>query len=258
MSNRVEPEIPTITLDHDQVKSSRGHTDNAAKVGQSKVNKSADKSSFSLVKSLLILIPYLAIAGGGWYFYQQQTSLTTNLNNSMARIQQLENQLSATGEEMGESTIALKVKLEAISEKTELLLSEMDKLWASAWRKNQKDIKKLNSQSKKIAQQQGKNTNTVKAQATSINELNDKITATEFSIDAVSEQIVAANTIKDQLNKLTSQFSTLDANSKSRDKQQMITATSINEFDTTLQILLERLESIEAKLANNKSTAIKP
>lgn len=258
MSNRVEPEIPTITLDHDQVKSSRGHTDNAAKVGQSKVNKSADKSSSSLVKSLLILIPYLAIAGGGWYFYQQQTSLTTNLNNSMARIQQLENQLSATGEEMGESTIALKVKLEAISEKTELLLSEMDKLWASAWRKNQKDIKELNSQSKKITQQQGKNTNTVKAQATSINELNDKITATEFSIDAVSEQIVAANTIKDQLNKLTSQFSTLDANSKSRDKQQMITATSINEFDTTLQILLERLESIEAKLANNKSTAIKP
>ena len=158
---------------------------------------------------------------------------------------------------MGESTIALKVKLEAISEKTELLLTEMDKLWASAWRKNQKEIKELNSQSKKLASQQSKNTNAVNAQSTATNELNDKITAAEFSIDAVSEQIVAANTIKDQITTLTSQLNSLDADSKSRDKQQMITATSINEFDTTLQLMLERLEGMEAKIGAKKSTTIK-
>lgn len=258
MSNRVEPEIPTITLDHDQVKSSRANAESTAKNVSSDNHNNSAKPKSSIAKSLLILIPYIAIAGGGWYFYQQQIKLTSALENSVTRIQQLENQLSATGEEMGESTIALKAKLEAISEKTELLLTEMDKLWASAWRRNQKEIKELNSQSKKIATQQTKNTNAINTQNNNINDVKDKITATEFAIDAVSEQIVAANSIKDQIAKLTSQLSELDANAKTRDKQQMVTATSINEFDTTLQLLVERLESIEAKLATNNSTAIKP
>lgn len=258
MSNRVEPEIPTITLDHDQVKSSRANAESTAKNVSSDNHNNSAKPKSSIAKSLLILIPYIAIAGGGWYFYQQQIKLTSALENSVTRIQQLENQLSATGEEMGESTIALKAKLEAISEKTELLLTEMDKLWASAWRRNQKEIKELNSQSKKIATQQTKNTNAINTQNNNINDVKDKITATEFAIDAVSEQIVAANSIKDQIARLTSQLSELDANAKTRDKQQMVTATSINEFDTTLQLLVERLESIEAKLATNNSTAIKP
>lgn len=258
MSNRVEPEIPTITLDHDQVKSARANATNPKKIDNTKPVKNAVKASTSVTTSLLLFISYAAIAGGGWYFYQQQIKLNSALNSSEQRIQQLENQLSATGEEMGESTIALKVKLEAISEKTELLLTEMDKLWASAWRKNQKEIKELNSQSKKLASQQSKNTNAVNAQSTATNELNDKITAAEFSIDAVSEQIVAANTIKDQITTLTSQLNSLDADSKSRDKQQMITATSINEFDTTLQLMLERLEGMEAKIGAKKSTTIKP
>lgn len=258
MSNRVEPEIPTITLDHDQVKSSRANAESTAKNVSSDNHNNSAKPKSSIAKSLLILIPYIAIAGGGWYFYQQQIKLTSALENSVTRIQQLENQLSATGEEMGESTIALKAKLEAISEKTELLLTEMDKLWASAWRRNQKEIKELNSQSKKIATQQTKNTNAINTQNDNIIDVKDKITATEFAIDAVSEQIVAANSIKDQIARLTSQLSELDANAKTRDKQQMVTATSINEFDTTLQLLVERLESIEAKLATNNSTAIKP
>jgi hypothetical protein len=258
LSNRVEPEIPTITLDHDQVKSARVNTTKTTETDKPKLSKNATKAPSSLATSLLLLVSYAAIAGGGWYFYQQQLQLNKALDSSEQRIQQLENQLSATGEEMGESTIALKVKLEAISEKTELLLKEMDKLWASAWRKNQKEIKALNSQSKKMASQQIKNTNAVNAQTTATSELNDKITATEFSIDAVSEQIIAANAIKEQLSKLASQFSTLDANAKSRDTQQMITATSINEFDTTLQLMLERLEGIESKVANKTATVAKP
>jgi chromosome segregation ATPase len=265
LSNRVEPEIPNITLDHDQVKSARTNTTSAKKTAKPTSTNNSAKTSSSLATSLLLFVSYTAIAGGSWYFYQQQIQLNKALNNSDQRIQQLENQLSATGEEMGESTIALKAKLEAVSAKTELLLTEMDKLWASAWRKNQKEIKELSSQSKKIATQQSKNTNAVKAQGTATNELNDKITATEFSIDAVSEQIVAANEIKDQISKLASQFNTLDANSKSRDKQQMITATSINEFDTSLQLMLERIERVEARVAagvakSQKKTAavIKP
>jgi len=255
LSNRVEPEIPTISIDQDQVKMAR---EPVAKTHKSEQVNSATNTSKALTaaQTLLILIPYFALAGTGWYFYQQQVSVNNTLASSSARIQQLENQLSATGEEMGESTIALKVKLETISEKTELLLSEMDKLWASAWRRNQEEIKALNSKSINMAQQQDKYIRSVSQQNNALNDLKDKITTTEFSINAVSEQMVTANSLKEQFKKLSTQLNTLDANAKSRDKQQMFTATSINQFDTSLQLLVERMERLEAILASKSAPAI--
>lgn len=249
MSNRVEPELPTITIDQDQVKVAREPSIKTQKANNSPQAVKTNKT-YSMAKVFLILMPYVAIAGTAWYFHQQQLSVNTVQESSAQRIQQLENQLSATGEEMGESTIALKVKLEAIGEKTELLLSEMDKLWASAWRKNQKEIKELDSKSIKIEQQQDKILQTASLQSNSINELKDKITATEFSINSVSEQVMALNTIKTEIKSLSSALNTLDANAKSRDKQQMFTATTVNEFDTSLQLLLERMERLEAILAS--------
>lgn len=249
MSKRVEPELPTITIDQDQVKVAREPAIKPQKVDESKHTVKTKKPS-SMIKALLLLMPYVALAATAWYFYQQQINVTRSLESSSQRIQQLENQLSATGEEMGESTIALKVKLEAIGEKTELLLSEMDKLWASAWRKNQKEIKELNSTSIKIVQQQDKTIEAMSLQSNTINELKDKITATEFSVNSVSEQIMALNSVKTEIKSLSSALSTLDANAKSRDKQQMFTATTVNEFDTSLQLLLERMERLEAILAS--------
>lgn len=249
MSKRVEPELPTITIDQDQVKVAREPAIKSQKVHESKHTVKTKKPS-SMIKALLLLMPYVALAATAWYFYQQQINVTSSLESSTQRIQQLENQLSATGEEMGESTIALKVKLEAIGEKTELLLSEMDKLWASAWRKNQKEIKELNSTSIKIVQQQDKTIEAMSLQSNTINELKDKITATEFSVNSVSEQIMALNSVKTEIKSLSSALSTLDANAKSRDKQQMFTATTVNEFDTSLQLLLERMERLEAILVS--------
>tara|TARA_R110000803_G_scaffold24824_2_gene59577 strand:- start:9130 stop:9900 length:771 start_codon:yes stop_codon:yes gene_type:complete len=254
LSNREEPEIPTITIDRDQVKTTR---ESSIKIQKKAAPQAADNEAkpTSLLRSLLILMPYLALAGTGWYFYQQQQTVNQALSHSVERIQQLENQLSATGEEMGESTVALKVKLEAVSEKTELLLSEMDKLWASAWRRNQTEIKALNSQSQKIVQQQTKNTAAVNQQSNEINLLADKVTATEFSINAVTEQMIAANSLKDDIKKLSSALNTLDADAKSRDKQQMFTATSINEFDTSLRLLIERIERIEARIPKQQASS---
>tara|TARA_R110000787_G_scaffold203573_2_gene314042 strand:+ start:686 stop:1435 length:750 start_codon:yes stop_codon:yes gene_type:complete len=247
LSKRVEPEIPTITIDQDQVKTARGPAAKAQRPSNVPLTNKATKSPV-FIKTLIMLMPYVALAGTGWYFHQQQLSANHILETSSQRIQQLENQLSATGEEMGESTVALKIKLEAISEKTELLLSEMDKLWASAWRKNQKDIKALNSQTIRVSQQQDKNTSSVSLHSSEINNLKDKITTAEFSINAVSEQVLAVSNLKTELKQLSAAFNTLDANAKSRDKQQMFTATTVNEFDTSLQLLLERLERLEAQL----------
>lgn len=250
MSNRIEPEIPNITLDRDQLKTTRSTTNNAA-ASQPTIQTNQTSSPSSVIRSFLLFICYVAIAGSAWYFYQQQIILNTALNKSEFRIQQLENQLSATGEEMGESTIALKVKLEAISEKTELLLVEMDKLWSSAWRKNQKQIKELSAKNKKLVAKQLQNVKLAKAQTTTINELKDKISTTEFALDAVSTKVIAVNAIKQDITKLSSTINTLDANSKTRDKQQMITASRLNELDTSIQIVIEQIETIDKKIKAN-------
>lgn len=247
MSNRVEPQISSIKLDQDQVKQQQPAPQHSkrptAKDNSPQATKVKTRGTDSSV--ILAILPYIALIGASGYFYQQQTIQNQLVAQSEQRIQQLENQLSATGEEMGESTIALKVKLEAISEKTELLLTEMDKLWGSAWRRNQKEIKEIRSQQIKFKQSSTTNHETQKSR---LQELTDKLTATEFSIDAISEQIVAANTVKDTITQLNGKLTALDNQVKTRDEQQMITATSINELDTSVQLLIERIAQIEQKI----------
>jgi chromosome segregation ATPase len=246
LSKREEPEIPSITLDHDQVKSVQAKPTAPVSRGNKKIVKSNQSSSSAIF--IAILLPLAALAGASWFFYQETLKVNQLLINSERRILQLENQLSATGEEMGESTIALKVKLEAIGEQTDLLLKEMDKLWASAWRRNQAEIKEIRSVHKKLEQKHNKASSTVTELANITTELKDKQTAFEFSVDALGEQLNAANNIKSEITQLTSQLTTLDENSKTRDKQQMVVATSMNELDTTLQLMFERIEHMEGKL----------
>lgn len=256
MSNRVEPQIPNITLDQDQLKNSRASSNNAKSHASVNASIPVQEKSVTPIKSFLVnVLPYVALASASFYFYQQQTVLAQENLQSNQRIQQLENQLSATGEEMGESTVALRVKLESISEKTELLLSEMDKLWASAWRKNQKQIKELNSQRVKLQNQLTTTNKDIKAQTSVNKDLSDKITAAEFSVDALSEQLISVKTIKADIISLTSKVGKLDSNLKTRDDQQIITATSINEFDTNLQLLIERIDRIEKSLT---ASQVKP
>ena len=96
MSKRVEPELPTITIDQDQVKVAREPAIKSQKVHESKHTVKTKKPS-SMIKALLLLMPYVALAATAWYFYQQQINVTRSLESSSQRIQQLENQLSATG-----------------------------------------------------------------------------------------------------------------------------------------------------------------
>ena len=94
-----------------------------------------------LVTSALLLA-LIATGASGFLYYTQQQSQTA-LDSATARIMELENRLSATGEEMGNSTVALQVKVGELANRAEELWGQMDKLWASAWRRNQKEIQDL-------------------------------------------------------------------------------------------------------------------
>lgn len=248
MSNRVEPEIPNITLDHDQVKAV-----NASRSSNVNKHQNIEKPQSSPTKSspailLFTIIIYLALAGASWFFYQENLKLQSLISHSENRIQQLENQLSATGEEMGESTIALKVKLEAISEKTEKLWNEMDKLWASAWRKNQSEIKALRSTSMKHDTLNTNQSQQLEQANTAINTVNDKLTSTEFNITALADQITAANNLQPKIAELNELIATLEEKSSGRDTQQMEVATSVNQLEMSITLLIERLEKIESQV----------
>lgn len=252
MSNRVEPEIPNITLDQDQVKTSHSSRSNQNDNHLNNAELAPSKGS-SGTNTFFTVIIYVALAGASWFFYQENQKLQTIITQSENRILSLENQLSATGEEMGESTIALKTKLEAISEKTEKLWLEMDKLWASAWRKNQSEIKDLRSSSVKQATTNKNTTQKFNELSKAINNVNDKMTSTEFNMNALSDQITAANNIQTKISALNTQLSTLEERSSGRDSQQMEVATNVNQLEMSVNILLERIEKLEKSIENSHS-----
>ncbi len=253
MSNRVEPEIPSITLDQDQVKSSRVQKASPKNSASSENLVTSNRSS--KINSTFTFLIYIALAGSSWFFYQQNIKLNTLITHAEQRIQSLENQLSATGEEMGESTIALKAKLEAITEKADKLWGEMDKLWASAWRRNQSDIKELRTASQKQETLNKNQSTQITNAASAISAINDKLTSSELSINALTDQIAAANNIKAEISQLTAHMTTLEEKSSTRDAQQIEIATNVNQLEMSLTLLIERLEKLETAVAQLNAPA---
>lgn len=68
---------------------------------------------------------------------QQQSN---EFMNAESRIADLESRLSTTDESVSQSSVALQVKVKELKDRTNELEKQMDKLWASAWRRNQNEI----------------------------------------------------------------------------------------------------------------------
>ena len=100
------------------------------------------RSSNNALVIVALLAGIIGVAGAGYGMYAQAQA-NQELRSAQARIQELENRLNATGEEMGNSTVALQVKLTELSKRSDELWEQMDKLWASAWRRNQKELRDL-------------------------------------------------------------------------------------------------------------------
>jgi chromosome segregation ATPase len=198
---------------------------------------------------LLTLIIALTLGLSITWFYQEHSKSQELMLQYQQRITVLEQQLSATGEEMGESTVAMKVRLETLTDKSEKLWQEMDKLWASAWRRNQSDIKTLRSTSVKHQQKTSDSIEKLSTTLTAIDQLKEKITASDLKINALGDNLNTLNVINTELDKLKSELSSLTQQSFGRDNQQIEIASSVNELDTLIQLLVERIESLELKLA---------
>lgn len=137
MSQHSFDDVPNIRVDASD-RSVQAHNPNGTSPPVTTVVKASNQS---LVISALLLALLSSGAAGYLLYSQQQSQLA--FDSATARILELENRLSATGEEMGNSTVALQVKVTELANRSEELWQQMDKLWASAWRRNQSEIKDL-------------------------------------------------------------------------------------------------------------------
>lgn len=103
-------------------------------------------ASSGLVWLLFLLV--LVVAGGAGYLYSE-------LLKSNDRITTLEARLSEAGESMDQSSATIGLRLKELTDKTNQLWEQMDKLWASAWRRNQSEIATLRDDIKDINKQSG-------------------------------------------------------------------------------------------------------
>ena len=148
MSNdNIKDEMPSMVLDKDDLDSyrrTRGTTTTKESTSSTKPTPPPERKVKNSGPSWVALIFIILLLGTGIgytaYTIEQQKLVIVE---AQKRIGDLENRLSATGEEMDQSAVALQVKVGELSAKTQDLWEQMDKLWASAWRRNQSEIKDL-------------------------------------------------------------------------------------------------------------------
>ncbi len=94
--------------------------------------------------TLLALVVALAATAMAGLLYQQGVQLSAALAQSNLRISDLQGRLSTTDDSVNESSASMQVKIKDLA-------GEVDKLWASAWRKNGARIDALDAAVQKAA-----------------------------------------------------------------------------------------------------------
>jgi len=259
LTKQIDHNMPSITPDRDQVesfKNTRTHppasassADNGSTIPTVERPKIKQSSSSSTLSKLSTLLLYSLIGGAAFWVYQQDQKTNAIISLAEQRIAGLERQLSATGEEMGESAVEMKVRIETLGKTSDKLWEEMDKLWASAWRKNQSQIKSLQKSNKSLTSLSSTQRQSVTSTLASIKEINDKQVAAEFSIDALKEQLKSSEQLTEQIKGLSLELSAIESNSQRRDTQQISLASRVTKLSEQNKLLLTQIKNLETKLA---------
>lgn len=184
---------------------------------------------------LLTLVFLVALGGYGtsyWLYAQQQQALQ-QLSDADDRIYDLERKISATGEELDQSAVALRVQVNELKDKTDVLWQEMDKLWASAWRRNQTEIKELQTQTN----------NEFRTQKETLNALRTDLTESNTSMavlqEQVNQQLTKAREINSSLESVVKQRASSEQ--KIRDMGDQVATVGLR-----IEALIERIDALES------------
>jgi septal ring factor EnvC (AmiA/AmiB activator) len=222
MSRDDEPEdIPSIvpTRDDDEVpaaaprsSSGRGATPRAgASRGAARPAPASGGGSvfLRLVATVSLVVAAVACAWA-WQLEERLTQTGFQLERYEERIGELEARLSDTDEGLSQNTAAMAVKIKE-------LYSEVDKLWASAWRRNKARLDEI----------EGTNNNQGE------------------SIAALKKDVAAANSDLARLKGVAGDLERLMANAKANQAQVERVADTLNRLDLEMSRLAKRVEANE-------------
>lgn len=178
----------------------------------------------------LVAVIALAACGGCYYLYTLLEQQKVVADQAEKRIMQLENKLSATGEEIGESTVALQVKVTELSNKTNELWEQMDKLWASAWRRNQKEIADLGDRVGNVQTALNKNVSAV--------------------ADDVKTQAAAIGSVKNQLASLADELLAVNVQLEQATNDKQSAQQRVRNLTDKLSVLEQRNTTLSGRIAN--------
>lgn len=241
-------DMPQIILEKDDLESFQR---NRAQAGKSAVKEQASlepSQNSSRSPSWWMFLLIIALLSGGASYWSMQQYKQFQL--AQERIADLERRLSATGEEMDQSAVALGVKVTELSQKTQELWDQMDKLWASAWRRNQSEIGDLN-----------KALNTLKANTdNSVKSINSKTTDIDTQLSKLSSQLSQYSDSLQQMNETLTQVKQGSVNNEqqmaSLREKLIATALGNNNLTNKLDDLELKLNALEKSLA--KPAAVTP
>ncbi|TRY29583.1 hypothetical protein [Aliiglaciecola sp. M165] len=197
VKERIDPDLPNIVLDNDDRAAFQKQRASQSKTPVEPEDSNTSKSGVSGLWLALTLVIALGACGASYWLYEQKRISDAELTNAVGRVAELERRLSATGEEMDQSAGALRVTVSELTDKTDELWSQMDKLWASAWRKNQAELAQLNERLNK-----------------SVRETNNKISVVETESSTLSTNLAVIQEQLTQQSVELSQLATLIAETR--------------------------------------------
>ncbi len=198
--------------------------------------------------SSLALVFAIAAGTGCAFLYTQLEQANTLAENTESRIKSLEQRLSATDEEMGNSTVALSVKVTELTQKTEELWGQMDKLWASAWRRNQEELKTLKNE---LVSTRSNFASDIKTMQTSLSEnitdvqqMLNRINGLNEKLSTQANDILTANVNAEQagekVNNQTAQIKSLNDKVKSLEAKNSTLLEKISDLESLLQEIAKK------------------
>jgi chromosome segregation ATPase len=177
----------------------------------------------------------LALAGAGaacawaWQLQQQLQQSGVTLEGYVKRIADLEDRLSDTDEGLNNNTATMAVKIKELTAKADTNFQEIDKLWASAWRKNKAKIADLE---KKTGSH------------------DTKITAAGKSLTAVEGQLKGAADDIARLKSVAGDLDRLMSSARSNQTEVERVADDLNRINLELAKLGKRVEGNEEWVAS--------
>jgi len=232
--------VPTRDDDEGSHRRPRAEAPAAARAARQEAAPAAPASGGAMryvaILSLLVGLATAAVAG---LLYQQTVRLDAALAQANLRIADLEGKLSVTGDNVNQSSAAMQVKIKELA-------GEVDKLWASAWRKNDGRLTELESGMKKAAASyvtQQKQLTTTTADISGLKDQVGQATTVSATVDTLKQQQSA---LQDSIGRMNSSVNTLTntqraQESRLKETEQWVQSTI--EFRKQVTQRLTRLEN---------------